>query len=148
MARKKPTIVALDKDQVEWLESKVEEGYSKSGLIRFAVKRLMAEPAPNKEEKVAEKHETAKQKKSVFDRSEKKVDIEKILELLIEMGETNKIPELNNPQIIESGKKMLQEFKNIDSLHPQIAFTLGTFKGEMETLFNQKLQEDLAETES
>ena len=140
--------MSLDVDQIKWLESKVEEGYSKSGLIRLAVKRLMEEPTHNKEEKVVEKQETTKQGKAVFDRPEKKVDIEKILELLIEMGETNKIPELNNPQIIESGKKMLQQLRSIDHLNPQIAFMLGTFKGEMETMFNQKLQSEITEIES
>ncbi len=48
MGRKKPIVVLLDQEQIEWLESKTEEGYSKPGLIRYAVKRLMEESSKAK----------------------------------------------------------------------------------------------------
>lgn len=48
MAKKKPIVVSLDQEQIDWLESKTEEGYSKPGLIRYAVKRLMEESSKAK----------------------------------------------------------------------------------------------------
>jgi hypothetical protein len=37
MGNKKPVILYLDKETVEWLDGKVSEGYKKSSLIRHAV---------------------------------------------------------------------------------------------------------------
>ena len=138
MAKKKQTIVSLDKDQIEWLEGKVEEGYSKSGLIRYAVKRLMTEPTLHKEEKVAEL--------TVDDAIEpdepiKTVEIDKILEVLIMEVESGKMDDCNLPKnTVEVVRHMQQQFKDIDHLYPMAAFELGKFKGEMETRFNQALQ--------
>ena len=41
---KETALVSLDNEQIDRLESKVEDEYSKSGLIRYAIKRLMEEP--------------------------------------------------------------------------------------------------------
>ena len=51
MPSRKQTIVSLDEEQFAWLQAKIGEGYSKSGLIRYAVKRLMTEPNATKEAK-------------------------------------------------------------------------------------------------
>ncbi len=58
MGKKKQTIVSLDKEQVEWLESKAEEGYSKSGLIRYAINRLMEGPPKAEGLETGHKHPT------------------------------------------------------------------------------------------
>lgn len=149
MGKKKPTIVALDKEQVEWLDSKVEEGYSKSGLIRHAVKRLMADPdLLHKEREVQKKQqEVSEQKDAETGKPAKKVEIERILEVLIEMGESGKLDELGVPNIVETAKHLQEDFNHIDSLSSRSAFELGKFKVEMETMFDQAMQKhDKAES--
>ncbi len=143
MTKKKQTIVALDEGQVKWLESKMEEGYSKSGLIRYAVKRLMEEPI-KKEIKEAEVRleEDTEQNTSDDKKPIKIVPIEKILEILITFGESGKFDKYNipnMPEVIETAKHMQEKLKDIDHLHPLIAFEVGKFKGEMEIRFSQAI---------
>lgn len=142
MARKKPTIVSLDADQIKWLENKVEEGYSKSGLIRLAVKRLMAEPDIKSQVKEIEiKPDTEDSKPA------KKVEIDRILEVLIEMSESGKMGKYGTPDMIDAAKRTREQLRNIEHLSPQSAFELGKFKVEMENMFNKKLQKELNKPE-
>jgi len=150
MAKKKPTIVSLDPEQVEWLERKRSEGYSKSGLIRHAVKRLMAEPATSKKVKVAntQPEDITKTNKVETDKTIKKLEIEKILDVLIEMAELGYLDKKGIPNILDAAKSTQQQFQNIDHLYPRTAFELGIFKVEMETAFNQAMQKERGKTKS
>jgi len=145
MAKKKPTIVSLDQDQLEWLEGKVREGYSKSGLIRYAVKRLMAEPSISKEtrEITINSEDTKEPNKPI-----ETVEIESILEVLIKMEESKELDKKGIPNILDAAKSMQLQFKNIDHLYLRTAFELGMFKVEMETVFNQAMQKELSKTKS
>jgi Arc/MetJ-type ribon-helix-helix transcriptional regulator len=144
MSKKKQTIVALDKEQIEWLENKVNnEGYSKSGLIRQAIKRLMQES--NKIEEIKEvevKPQNNEEPDLDDDKPIKIIPIEKILDVLIKFGESGKFDKYNipnMPEVIETAKNMQEKLKNIDHLHPLVAFEVGKFKGEMEIRFSQAI---------
>ena len=85
-SRKTQTIVSLDKEQIEWLENKVNnEGYSKSGLIRSAIKRLMEEPNIQKDVSKTKDGSSNLTKSSTVEKdgSIKEVEIDRILEFLI-----------------------------------------------------------------
>jgi hypothetical protein len=43
------------------------------------------------------------------------------------------------PEVIETAKHMQEKLKDIDHLHPLIAFEVGKFKGEMEIRFSQAI---------
>lgn len=122
MVNKKPTIVALDKEQIQWLESKIEEGYSKSGLIRYAVKRLMTEPNISKEVK------------------EDKPEKTEAKELhLVNLLDTAFDEDVNNIALDETMEKKFSEpfktidwgLKNVERLEPKTAYILGMIKGSM-----------------
>lgn len=143
MGKKKQTIVALDKEQIEWLESKIGEGYSKSGLIRYAVKRLMEEPIKKDVKEIEVKTQDDPKQTDLDDEKPIKIiPIEKILDVLITFGESGKFDKYdipNLPEVIKTAKHMQQQLKNIDHLHPLIAFEVGKFKGEMEIRFSQAI---------
>jgi Arc/MetJ-type ribon-helix-helix transcriptional regulator len=144
MSKKKQTIVALDKEQIEWLENKVNnEGYSKSGLIRQAIKRLMQESNKIEKTEVAEiKTKSNEEPYLDDDKPIKIIPIEKILDVLIKFGESGKFDKYNipnMPEVIETAKNMQEKLKNIDHLHPLVAFEVGKFKGEMEIRFSQAI---------
>jgi Arc/MetJ-type ribon-helix-helix transcriptional regulator len=144
MSKKKQTIVALDKEQIEWLENKVNnEGYSKSGLIRQAIKRLMQESNKIEETKETEiKTKNNEEPDLDDDKPIKIIPIEKILDVLIKFGESGKFDKYNipnMPEVIETAKNMQEKLKNIDHLHPLVAFEVGKFKGEMEIRFSQAI---------
>jgi len=147
MAPKKQAIVTLDEEQVKWLESKVNEGYSKSGLIRYAVKRLMTEPNATKEAKPEAKL-MAIQGSNELEPAQpaKKVEIEEILKLFIEVGESGGLDE--HPKMVEAARSIQQRLKNLDHLQPRTAFELGQFKVEMETAFAQALHRELKNAKS
>ena len=135
MGKKKPIVVSLDQEQINWLESKIEEGYSKPGLVRYAIKRLMEEPIKTDPKEIEVKKEQAiQQDNSEIDDPAKKIDIEKLLDLLIEWGEAGKLNDsgMDIAEIMETAKMMKYRLANIDQLSPQMAFMLGQFKGEME----------------
>jgi len=144
MSKKKQTIVALDKEQIEWLENKVNnEGYSKSGLIRQAIRRLMQES--NKIEEIKEVEIKTKNNEEPdldYDKPIKIIPIEKILDVLIKFGESGKFDKYNipnMPEVIETAKNMQEKLKDIDHLNPLVAFEVGKFKGEMEIRFSQAI---------
>ena len=144
MSKKKQTIVALDKEQMEWLENKVNnEGYSKSGLIRQAIRRLMQES--NKIEEIKEVEIKTKNNEEPDlddDKPIKIIPIEKILDVLIKFGESGKFDKYNipnMPEVIETAKNMQEKLKDIDHLNPLVAFEVGKFKGEMEIRFSQAI---------
>ena len=144
MSKKKQTIVALDKEQIEWLENKVNnEGYSKSGLIRQAIRRLMQES--NKIEEIKEVEIKTKNNEEPDlddDKPIKIIPIEKILDVLIKFGESGKFDKYNipnMPEVIETAKNMQEKLKDIDHLNPLVAFEVGKFKGEMEIRFSQAI---------
>ena len=144
VAHKKPTIVSLDKEQIEWLENKVNnEGYSKSGLIRYAVKRLMEEPIKKDVKEIEIKSQDDPKQTDLDDEKPIKIiPIEKILNILITFGESGKFDKYdipNLPEVIETAKHMQEKLKDIDHLHPLIAFEVGKFKGEMEIRFSQAI---------
>lgn len=131
MGRKKPTIVSLDEDQIKWLEKKVEEeGYSKTGLIRIAVKRLMEEQVSGKKPET----NVNSQKDSTEDEEPPKIEFDRLLEIIIKMGDEGKLDELGTklPEMLESARHIQQRLKNIDSMSPRAAFELGVFKAETE----------------
>ncbi len=135
MVKKKPIIVSLDQEQIDWLESRVEEGYSKPGLVRYAIKRLMEEPIKKEPKEIeVKKEQTLQQDNSELDEPSKKIDIEGLLDLLIEWGEAGKLNDsgMNIPEIMETAKMMKWRLANVDRLSPQMAFMIGQFKGEME----------------
>lgn len=144
VTKKKPIVVLLDQEQIDWLESKIEEGYSKPGLIRYAVKRLMEEP-PKAEVKTSEpdKNITKQIAKSNIEEP-KKVDIDKVLDFAIKCCEEGKLDgsEFDAKYMIEISKDIKEKLKNIDHLPAPMAFTLGQFKGEMELKIAMWLQRD------
>ena len=144
MSKKKQTIVALDKEQIEWLENKVNnEGYSKSGLIRQAIRRLMQESNKIEKTEVAEiKTKSNEEPYLDDDKPIKIIPIEKILDVLIKFGESGKFDKYNipnMPEVIETAKHMQEKLKDIDHLNPLVAFEVGKFKGEMEIRFSQAI---------
>jgi len=129
MSKKKQTIISLEQEQVDWLENKISEGYSKSGLVRYAIKRLMEEPA-----KIETKEPGQKEVKTVADEEPKKVNIEKLLDFAIQCCEEGKLDGsgFDTKRMVEISKDMKQKLQNIDYLSPRMAFMVGEFKGEME----------------
>ena len=142
---KKPTVVSLDEEQLKWLESKIEEGYSKSGLVRYAIKRLMEEPSEvvAKESGTEDKSSVKPLVKSNVNEL-KKIDIDKMLDFAIKSCEEGKLEGsgFDAKHMIAISKDIKEKLKNIDYLPPQMAFTLGQFKGEMELKIALWLQEN------
>jgi len=139
---KKPTVISLDEEQLQWLESKIAEGYSKSGLVRYAIKRLMEEP-PKAEVKTPDEGITKQATKSNI-KDVKKIDIDKVLDFAIKCCEEGKLDGsgFDAQHMIEISKDIKEKLKNIDHLPAPMAFTLGQFKGEMEVKIAMWLQQD------
>ena len=135
MAKKKPAVVSLDEDQLQWLEKKVEEeGYSKEGLVRIAIKRLMEDHATGKAQQTDTKTVPTSQQSNAIDEEPPKIEFDKLLEIIIKMGDEGKLDELGPklPEMMESARHIQQRLKNIDSMSPRAAFELGVFKAETE----------------
>ena len=117
------------------------------GSSRYAVKRLMAEPNATKEAKPETKR-LAMQEPNELEPTEpaKKVEIEEILKLFIEVGESRGMDK--HPKMVEAAKSIQQRLKNLDRLQPKTAFELGQFKVEMETAFDQALKKELKNAKS
>jgi hypothetical protein len=142
MAKKTQVMVSLDKEQIDWIKKKEEEGYSRPGLIRYAVKRLMTEQStPSQKPQVRQEEEKPAK---VEEEPPKKYELEQILGAMLHMeAELNKI----NPKAVELVKDMQAKLKNIDYMSPRAAFELGIFKVEMEEIFNRKMAEHVIQKE-
>lgn len=132
MAKKMQIALSPDREQAEWIRKKEEEGYSRPGLVRYAVKRLMAEqnnpkPLSRQEEETPEKD---------WDESPKKYKLEKIFEAMLTVeSRLNKI----DPNAGSLIREVQEKLKQIDHLSPRAAFELGVFKENMEWVMNRKL---------
>jgi len=122
MKNKKQAVVTLDKEQARWLESKIDEGYSKSGLIRYAIKRLMEEQNRSKlPEKIDIKPQPEPERK-LYGIDIKSKEFEELISQLA-------LNEELKPDMLKIVRALDYGFKNIKYLDPDTVLMLGAFKG-------------------
>jgi uncharacterized protein YeeX (DUF496 family) len=138
MGKKKQIGILLDEDQLQWLENKVEEeGYSKDGLIRVAIKRLMEDHTTGKTKEADVKSLTSSQQSDTEAKEPPKIEFDTIIEVILKMGDEGKLDDfgVRLPEMLESARHIQQRLKNIESMSPRAAFELAVFKTEIEFKF-------------